>query len=346
VTCFTRGESEARVPDDVEFVYGDRNDGADLAAARDEVDPDCVIDMVCFSPDQAEQAVDVFGGEVEQFVFCSTVDVYHRPLDTNPVQEDAPREPPVSDYGADKAECEDLFMAAHDRGDFETTVIRPWCTYGEGGTVLHTLGQGSYFLDRIRQGKPVVIHGDGQTLWGPCHRDDVARAFVNAVGNETAYGEAYHVTSEENITWGQFYGTVADVMDAPDQNLFTSRRRFWPRRSLTGPACCSTTSSSRRCSTAARPAATWTSSTRLPSRRGSGALSSGWRSAAKLRTGTAENDDELIQAWREATGEVPRFGREVTQSVTFVIQVRRETKATRDRRRYHGLTSTAPSALA
>ncbi|SFR93472.1 Nucleoside-diphosphate-sugar epimerase [Halomicrobium zhouii] len=216
VTCFTRGESDARVPETVDFVHGDRDERADLTAARDEVDPDCVLDMVCFSPDQAEQAVDVFADEVEQFVFCSTVDVYHRPLDTNPVQEDAPREPPVSDYGADKAECEDIFMAAHNRGDFETTIIRPWCTYGEGGTVLHTLGQGSYFLDRIRQGKPVVIHGDGQTLWGPCHRDDVARAFVNAVGNETAYGEAYHVTSEENITWGQFYETVADVMDAPD----------------------------------------------------------------------------------------------------------------------------------
>ncbi|MCU4798796.1 NAD-dependent epimerase/dehydratase family protein [Halobacteria archaeon HArc-gm2] len=219
VTCFTRGESDARVPDSVAFVHGDRNERGDLADARDEVAPDCVVDMVCFSPDQAEQAVDVFADDVEQFVFCSTVDVYHRPLDTNPVQEDAPREPPVSDYGADKAECEDIFMAAHERGDFETTIVRPWSTYGEGGTLFHTLGQGSYFLDRIREGKPVVVHGDGQTLWGSCHRDDVARAFVNAVGNETAYGEAYHVTSEENITWGQLYRTVADVMDAPDPEL-------------------------------------------------------------------------------------------------------------------------------
>lgn len=216
VTCFTRGESEADVPDSVEFVHGDRNERADLVAARDEVDPDCVIDMVCFSPGQAEQAVDVFAGEIDQYVFCSTVDVYHRPLATNPVQEDAAREPPVSDYGEDKAECEDIFTTAHDRDDFETTVIRPWSTYGEGGPVLHTLGTDTYYLDRIRQGKPVIVHGDGQTLWGPCHRDDVARAFVNSVGNGTAYGEAYHATSEENVTWGQFHQTVADVMDAPD----------------------------------------------------------------------------------------------------------------------------------
>ncbi len=219
VTCLTRGETDADVPDSVGFVRGDRNDRADLVAARDEADPDCVVDMVCYSPGQAEQAIDVFGGAVEQYVFCSTVDVYHRPLATNPVQEDAPREPPVSDYGADKAECEDLFFAAHDRGEFATTVIRPWSTYGEGGPVLHSLGTDSYYLDRIRKGKPVVQHGDGHGLWGPCHRDDVARAFVNAVGNETAYGEAYHVTSEEVITWRQYHRAVADAMDAPDPDL-------------------------------------------------------------------------------------------------------------------------------
>jgi nucleoside-diphosphate-sugar epimerase len=302
VTCFTRGESEARVPDDVEFVYGDRNDGADLAAARDEVDPDCVIDMVCFSPDQAEQAVDVFGGEVEQFVFCSTVDVYHRPLDTNPVQEDAPREPPVSDYGADKAECEDLFMAAHDRGDFETTVIRPWCTYGEGGTVLHTLGQGSYFLDRIRQGKPVVIHGDGQTLWGPCHRDDVARAFVNAVGNETAYGEAYHVTSEENITWGQFYGTVADVMDAPDPELVHIPTEILAEAvpDRTGMLLDHFQFSTVFVNSKARRDLDFEYT--ITFEEGVRRTIEWLEERGEIEDWDSENDDELIQAWREATG--------------------------------------------
>jgi len=219
VTCFTRGETDAEVPDETAFVRGDRDEDADLRAARDEVDPDCVIDMVCFSPDQAEAAIGVFAGDVEQYVFCSTVDVYHRPLETNPVQEDAPQEPPVSQYGADKAECEDLFFDAHERGDFAATVIRPWSTYGEGGPVLHSLGTDTYYLDRLREGKPVIVHGDGQGLWGPCHRDDVAAAFVNALGNETAYGEAYHVTTEEVITWRQYHKTVADALGAPEPDL-------------------------------------------------------------------------------------------------------------------------------
>jgi len=217
VTAFHRGETDADLPAAISHVHGDRDDEERLAEVAESVDPEVVIDMVCFSPEQASSAVEAFAG-IEQFVFCSTVDVYHRPLDRNPATEDATRHPPVSEYGAEKAECEDVFLDAH--GDaFQTTVIRPWSTYGEGGPVIHTMGRGTYYLDRLRKGKPVIVHGDGATLWGPCHRDDVAAAFVNAIGNETASGEAYHVTSEEVITWNQYHGYVAEAMDAPDPEL-------------------------------------------------------------------------------------------------------------------------------
>ncbi|QLH79076.1 NAD-dependent epimerase/dehydratase family protein [Halosimplex rubrum] len=217
VTAFHRGETDADLPEAVAHVHGDRNDDERLAEVAEEVDPEVVIDMVCFSPEQAESAVEAFAG-VEQFVFCSTVDVYHRPLDANPATEEAARHPPVSDYGADKADCEDIFFEAG--GDaFETTVIRPWSTYGEGGPVIHTMGWGTYYLDRVRTGEPIIVHGDGATLWGPCHRDDVAGAFVEAIGNETAYGEAYHVTSEEVISWNQYHEYVAEAMDAPEPEL-------------------------------------------------------------------------------------------------------------------------------
>ncbi len=218
VTCVTRGETDADVPESVSFVEADRNDRDQLAAAVEDLDVDVVVDMVCYGPDQARDAVSVFANDVEQYVFCSTVDVYHRPLDRNPVTEDASREPAVSDYGREKAAAEDVFFDAH--GDaFETTIVRPWSTYGEGGTLLHTLGTGSYYVDRIRRGKPIVVHGDGTSLWGPCHRDDVASAFVGAVGNPRAYGEAYHVTSEEVVTWNQYHQRVAAALDAPEPEL-------------------------------------------------------------------------------------------------------------------------------
>jgi len=218
VTCFTRGETEANVPEEVAFVHGDRDDHAEFTAQVRSLDVDCVIDMICFDAEQAERAVEAFAGEVELYVFCSTVDVYHRPLATNPVTEDAAREPATSEYGANKAAAEDVFTDA-DGEAFATTIIRPWSTYGDHGPVLHTFGDGTYVLDRIREGKPIVVHGDGTSLWGPCHREDVARAFVNAVGNETAYGETYHVTSEEVITWNQYYEVVAEALDAPEPDL-------------------------------------------------------------------------------------------------------------------------------
>ncbi|WP_207592412.1 NAD-dependent epimerase/dehydratase family protein [Halomontanus rarus] len=218
VTCFTRGETDARVPDEVSFVRGDRDDHETFRERVADLEVDCVIDMVCFTPEQADRAVEAFADAIDQFVFCSTVDVYHRPPATNPVTEDAPREPAVSEYGANKAAAEDVFREAH--GDaFASTIIRPWSTYGEGGTVLHSLGTDTYYIDRIREGKPIVVHGDGSSLWGPCHRDDVAGAFVNAVGNETAYGEAYHVTSEEVISWNQYHRQVARALDAPEPEL-------------------------------------------------------------------------------------------------------------------------------
>jgi nucleoside-diphosphate-sugar epimerase len=173
--------------------------------------------MVCFTPGEAREAVDAFA-DVEQYVFCSTVDVYHRPTATYPTTEDAAREPGVSEYGRRKAAAEDVLRDAH--GDaFATTIVRPWHTYGEGGRILHTMGYGTYYLDRIREGAPILVHGDGTSLWGPCHRDDVARAFVAAVGNERARGEAYHVTSEEPMTWNQYHGRVASALDAPEPDL-------------------------------------------------------------------------------------------------------------------------------
>jgi len=254
--------------------------------------PTALSTWCVFSPDQAEQAVDVFGGEVEQFVFCSTVDVYHRPLDTNPVQEDAPREPPVSDYGADKAECEDLFMAAHDRGDFETTVIRPWCTYGEGGTVLHTLGQGSYFLDRIRQGKPVVIHGDGQTLGAR------VTATTSPARSSTPWATR-RPTARPTTSPARRTSPGAVLRDRrrrdgrPDPELVHIPTEILAEAvpDRTGMLLDHFQFSTVFDNSKARRDLDFEYT--ITFEEGSGALSSGWRSAAKLRTGTARTTTNL-----------------------------------------------------
>lgn len=220
VTLFTRGETDPDVPlPDVDRVHGDRNDTERLQAAVRETAPDCVVDMVCFDAEQARAAVDAVAPHCDRYVFCSTVDVYHRPVARNPVTESARRYPNVSDYGRNKASAEDVFFEAHESGRLDVTVLRPWNTYGEGGSLVHTFGLGTEYVARIREGKPIVVHGDGTGLWGPCHRDDVAGAFVGAVETPESAGRAYNVTSEETMAWTEYHRTVAAALDAPEPEL-------------------------------------------------------------------------------------------------------------------------------
>jgi nucleoside-diphosphate-sugar epimerase len=220
VVLYNRGQRDAEIPP-VQRIEGDRNDYAAFEAQIGEEGPfDAAIDMVCFRPEQAESAIRAFRGRAAQYVFCSTVDVYTKPAPRYPVREDAPRVPsPTFPYAFEKARCERLLEAAHARGELCVTTIRPAWTYGEGGTVLHTFGWGTYYLDRLRKGKPVIVHGDGTSFWVACHRDDVARAFVGAVGNAEAYGKAYHVTGEEWLTWNGYHHVVAEALGAPAPQL-------------------------------------------------------------------------------------------------------------------------------
>lgn len=219
LTLYNRGKTDVRLPQGLKVIKGDRNDFKDFENQMAELGRfDCVIDMVCFKPEQAESDIRAFTGRTGQLVFCSTVDVYTKPPAVFPVVETHERHA-LSDYGRDKAKCEDLFLSAHQAGHFPVTIIRPASTYGEGGNIIHTFGWGTYFLDRLLKGKPVIVHGDGEALWVSCHIDDVGRAFVNAVGNERALGKAYHVTGEEWQTWNQYHERLAEAIGAPKPSI-------------------------------------------------------------------------------------------------------------------------------
>ena len=221
VTLYNRGLTEAAVPEGYTVLRGDRTDSQTFEAQiADEAPFDCVIDMVCFHPSEAESAIRAFSGRTEQYIFCSTIDVYTKPATRYPIREDAERKPrPSFPYAFDKAECEELFLAAHGRGDLAVTLIRPAHTYGPGGRLIHSLGRETYYFDRIRKGKPIIVHGDGSSLWAACHRDDVARGFVGATGNSIALGKAYHVTSEGWMTWDMYHQGVAEAIGAPEPRL-------------------------------------------------------------------------------------------------------------------------------
>lgn len=206
---------------EVKTITGDRRDLATFERQMAEAGAwDCVVDMICYRPAEAQSAVRAFKGRCGHFIFCSTVDVYAHPHPdgTLPYREDAPKFGRNA-YAAGKVECEAIFDAAHTRGDLNVTTIRPAATYAEGAQFLDSLRGRHTYLDRLRKGKPIIVHGDGQSLWCSCHAEDVARAFVHAAGNPAAFGKSYHATGEEFLTWNQHHQTVARAIGAPEPRL-------------------------------------------------------------------------------------------------------------------------------
>lgn len=219
LTLYNRGDTQSRLSGDYRHIQGDRNDFTAFEAQMADAGTfDCVIDMICFTPNQAESDIRAFDGRVGQLIFCSTVDVYSKPPNAFPITESQERQP-LSDYGRDKAKCEDIFLAADKLGKLPVTVIRPASTYGEGGHIIHTFGWDTFFLDRLRKGMPIIVHGDGEALWASCYIADIARAFVNAIGNKKALGNVYHVTGEEWQTWNQYHQRLAEAIGAPQPEI-------------------------------------------------------------------------------------------------------------------------------
>jgi nucleoside-diphosphate-sugar epimerase len=220
VTVYNRGKRDADIPD-VARMVGDRTHYAAFEAQMADAGSwDAVVDMVAYVPADVESAIRAFRGRTAQYVFCSTVDVYTKPAARYPILPDAERQPsPSFPYALNKAKCEAILEEAHAQGELVSTLIRPAWTYVEGGSVLHPFGWSSYYLDRLRRGRPVVVPGDGTSFWVACHRDDVARAFVHALGNEITFGRGYHVTGEEWLTWNAHTRIMAEAVGGPDPEI-------------------------------------------------------------------------------------------------------------------------------
>jgi nucleoside-diphosphate-sugar epimerase len=219
LTLYNRGETPSRVPPDIRTVTGDRQRYTEFEAQiRDLGMFDCVIDMVNYTPEDAESVVRAFQGRVGQFIFCSTVDVYQKPATRYPYTEAEPYGG-LNTYSINKVKCEQILQAAAEQNNFPLTIIRPAYTYGESRGVLYPFGTGSTYFQRLQQRKPIIVHGDGSSLWVCCHVDDVARAFIGAIGNVKALGNAYHTTGEEWLTWNDYHRQVATAIGAPEPEI-------------------------------------------------------------------------------------------------------------------------------
>ena len=216
VTLFNRGHSPLRGPQPARIVLGDRNDEAALRAALQADRPDAVIDMVAFAPGQGEALLRATEGQTPQLVLCSTVCVYGGPATRLPITEAEPLRP-VGDYGRNKGLLERMVLGRESALQ-HGTVIRPSFSTGEGATASGLVFDDST-VDRLRRGLPVLVMDGGKAAWAIAHVDDVAAAFVGALGNPKAYGQAYHATSDEHTDWNGVFAALAQAAGAPAPDL-------------------------------------------------------------------------------------------------------------------------------
>jgi len=212
VTLFNRGTRDG-APADVSRLVGDRDSADDLARCFATAHFDVVIDMICFSPSQAEASVRTFAGRTEQLIFCSTVCTYGVEISPRVLIDETFVARPTSDYARNKLACERIFLKAHTERAFQTTIIRPSHTYGPGGPLIDQLELDGAVWDRVAHGLPILCAGDGIGLWQATHRSDVGRLFAYACGNPATYGEAFNATGEDVLTWRDYYRKVAQALE-------------------------------------------------------------------------------------------------------------------------------------
>ena len=178
-----------------------------------------MVDWIAFTPDHVAADLELFRGRVGQFVFISSASAYQKPPQRLPITEETPLDNPFWQYSRNKIACEELLMAAYRDEGFPVTIVRPSHTYD--ATLLPFHG-GYTTLDRLRRGKPILIHDDGESLWTLTHHRDFARAFVPLLGEPRAIGQAYHITSDEVLTWneiarllGEAAGVTPNIIHVP-----------------------------------------------------------------------------------------------------------------------------------
>ena len=212
VTVLNRGTRPQSLPGAHQLV-ADVQRPDDMRAALEGLEFDSVVDWIAFTPSDVERDVQLFRGRVGQYVFISSASVYQKPPRDYLLSESTPLNNPYWEYSRNKIACEERLMRAYRDEGFPVTVVRPSMTY-DMNLPIAIGGWGTYTLaDRLLSRWPIIVHGDGSSLWVVTHADDLARGLVGLLGNERALGEAFHITSDEVLNWNQIYESIAGALD-------------------------------------------------------------------------------------------------------------------------------------
>ncbi len=214
VWLLNRGNRNDELPGNVHIIRCDINDEAEAEKCLEGMEFDCVGEFIGFELPQLERDYRLFSGRTKQFIYISSASAYQKPMTGYVITEETPLDNPYWEYSRNKQACEEYLFARYREDGFPVTVVRPSHTYDERSVPLGVHGKmGSWqVIKRIREGKPVIIHGDGTSLWTITHNSDFAKAYAGLIGNPAAIGEAFHITTDESVSWNEIYSYIADAV--------------------------------------------------------------------------------------------------------------------------------------
>ena len=202
------------LPEGAKSLCVDVNDEEKVRYLLEDMHFDVVADFIIFTVEQLERDIRLFSGRTDQYLFISSASAYQKPPVNPLITESTPLCNPYWEYSRNKAACEDRLMKEYRENGFPFTVVRPSHTYSERKVPVPLHGNHGSFqvVERIRQGKKVIVPGDGTSLWTLTHSNDFAKGFCGLMGNPHAIGNAYHITSDERMTWDQIVRTTAQAL--------------------------------------------------------------------------------------------------------------------------------------
>ncbi|MCM1568984.1 MAG: SDR family oxidoreductase [Roseburia sp.] len=219
-----RGNANDKLPSHIKFIKVDINDEKAVSGSLGEMRFDAVCDFIGFVQPQLERDFRLFGGRTKQFVYISSASAYNKPPAEYVITEGTSLANPFWEYSRNKIQCEEYLMKLYREEGFPVTIVRPSHTYCETAVPLGVHGRnGSWqVIKRMLEGKPVIIHGDGTSLWTMTDSRDFAEGFIGLLGNSHAIGETFQITSDETLTWNQIYRTIADCLGVEFKPYYVS----------------------------------------------------------------------------------------------------------------------------
>ncbi len=219
-----RGNLNETLPSHIQFIKADINNEKEAEEKLSGMEFDAVCDFIGFVKPQLERDYRLFNGKTRQFVYISSTSAYNKPPRDYVINEGTSLANPYWEYSRNKIECEEYLMKMYRENGFPVTIVRPSHTYCEKSVPFGVHGKnGSWqVIKRMLEGKPVIIHGDGTSLWTMTDSRDFAKGFIGLLGNPHTIGEAFQITSDETLTWNQIYKTIADCLKVKFKPYYVS----------------------------------------------------------------------------------------------------------------------------